>query len=72
MDIYYLFFLNQQLPTHLVILLQVHDDQKRVVTPQQARELGSNGIVVGRPITLAEDPVSAYQMIRQAFMEGEN
>ena len=52
--------------------LQVHDDQKRVVTPQQARELGSNGIVVGRPITLAEDPVSAYQTIRQAFMEGEN
>ena len=52
--------------------LQVHDDQKRVVTPQQAHELGSNGIVVGRPITLAEDPVSAYQTIRQAFMEGEN
>ena len=52
--------------------LLVHDDQKRVVTPQQARELGSNGIVVGRPITLAEDPISAYKAIRHAFMEGED
>ena len=51
--------------------LSVHDDQKRVVTPAQARQLGSNGIVVGRPITQSDNPVAAYQAIRQAFMEGE-
>ncbi|WP_251546030.1 orotidine-5'-phosphate decarboxylase [Limosilactobacillus caecicola] len=51
--------------------LSVHDDQKRVVTPAQARELGSNGIVVGRPITQSKEPIAAYQAIRQAFMEGE-
>lgn len=44
------------------------DDQKRVVTPAQARELGSNAIVVGRPITRAQDPVAAYHTIRQEFM----
>lgn len=44
------------------------DDQKRVVTPAQARELGSNAIVVGRPITLAKDPMKAYNKIRQDFM----
>ena len=44
------------------------DDQKRVVTPAQARELGSNAIVVGRPITLAKDPMKAYNEIRQDFM----
>lgn len=51
--------------------LDVHDDQKRVVTPAQARKLGSNGIVVGRPITQSQDPISAYQKIRRGFMEGE-
>lgn len=51
--------------------LSVHDDQKRVVTPAQAHELGSNGIVVGRPITQSDDPVAAYKSIRKAFMEGE-
>ncbi|KRM09865.1 orotidine-5'-phosphate decarboxylase [Paucilactobacillus suebicus] len=45
------------------------DDQKRVVTPAQARELGSNGIVVGRPITRSDNPVQAYLDIKQAFME---
>ncbi|MGI6020363.1 MAG: orotidine-5'-phosphate decarboxylase [Lachnospiraceae bacterium] len=35
-------------------------DQKRVMTPAQAREIGSDFIVVGRPITQAEDPVAAY------------
>lgn len=49
----------------------VHDDQKRVVTPVRARQLGSNGIVVGRPITESDHPVAAYQAIRQAFMEEE-
>ena len=51
--------------------LSMHDDQKRVVTPAQARQLGSNGIVVGRPITQSDNPVAAYQAIRQALMEGE-
>jgi len=35
-------------------------DQVRVTTPEKARELGSDYIVVGRPITAAEDPVAAY------------
>lgn len=48
--------------------LQVHDDQKRVVTPRQAHQLGSNGIVVGRPITQSPDPVAAYESIQQAFL----
>lgn len=39
------------------------DDQKRVVTPAQAAKLGSNGLVVGRSITKAADPVAAYQKI---------
>ena len=36
-------------------------DQKRVTTPAKARELGSDYIVVGRPITKSEDPVAAYR-----------
>ncbi len=36
-------------------------DQKRVTTPAEARALGSDYIVVGRPITRAEDPVAAYR-----------
>ena len=36
-------------------------DQKRVTTPARAKELGSDYIVVGRPITRAEDPVAAYR-----------
>lgn len=39
-------------------------DQKRVMTPAQARIIGSDYIVVGRPITQAEDPVAAYQAIK--------
>ena len=35
-------------------------DQKRVMTPEQAKKIGSDYIVVGRPITAAEDPVKAY------------
>lgn len=45
------------------------DDQKRVVTPQEAHRLGANGIVVGRPITQAADPRQAYEAIATAFME---
>lgn len=36
-------------------------DQKRVTTPAKAKEIGSDFIVVGRPITAAEDPVAAYR-----------
>lgn len=37
------------------------NDQKRVTTPKKAAEIGSDYIVVGRPITAAEDPVAAYR-----------
>lgn len=46
-------------------------DQKRVVTPVLAKEIGSSVIVVGRPITQAEDPVAAYQAIKNEW-NGEN
>ncbi|CAJ1225339.1 orotidine 5'-phosphate decarboxylase [Levilactobacillus zymae] len=39
------------------------DDQQRVVTPGRAAALGSNGLVVGRSITRAADPLAAYQRI---------
>lgn len=42
-------------------------DQKRVTTPRDARQLGSNYIVVGRPITAAADPVLAYHQIEEEF-----
>ena len=45
------------------------DDQKRIATPARARELGSDYIVVGRPITQAEDPVAAWQRCRKEFLE---
>ena len=44
------------------------DDQKRVTTPARARELGSDYIVVGRPITRSEDPVAAYRRCRKEFL----
>ena len=44
------------------------DDQKRVTTPQRARELGSDYIVVGRPITRAADPVAAWERCRKEFL----
>lgn len=43
-------------------------DQKRVTTPEQARALGSDLIVVGRPITAAADPVSAYKRCVREFL----
>ena len=42
-------------------------DQVRVTTPARAREIGSDYIVVGRPITAAEDPVAAYRRCRREF-----
>ena len=44
-------------------------DQKRVMTPAQAKAIGSDYIVVGRPITQAEDPVAAWQRCRKEFLE---
>lgn len=44
-------------------------DQKRVTTPQKARELGTDYIVVGRPITQADDPVAAYRKCVKEFLE---
>jgi orotidine-5'-phosphate decarboxylase len=43
-------------------------DQKRVMTPAQAKEIGSDYIVVGRPITAAEDPVAAYKCCVAEFV----
>ena len=42
-------------------------DQKRVTTPAEARRLGSDYIVVGRPITQAADPVAAYRRCVKEF-----
>ena len=44
-------------------------DQKRVATPALARELGADYIVVGRPITKAEDPLAAYHRCVKEFLE---
>lgn len=43
-------------------------DQKRVMTPAQAKEIGSDYIVVGRPITAADDPVKAYERCIEEFV----
>lgn len=43
------------------------DDQKRVTTPEKAREMGSDYIVMGRPITKAEDPLAAYKRALKEF-----
>ena len=42
-------------------------DQKRVTTPEKAKEIGTDFIVVGRPITAAEDPVAAYERCMREF-----
>jgi orotidine-5'-phosphate decarboxylase len=44
------------------------DDQVRITTPAKAREIGSDFIVVGRPITAAADPVAAYNRCLQEFL----
>ena len=46
-------------------------DQKRVMTPAEAKRIGSDYIVVGRPITQAEDPVKAYKEIKKEFLGNE-
>ena len=44
-------------------------DQKRVMTPAQAKAIGSDYIVVGRPITAAADPVTAYERCMAEFCD---
>ena len=44
-------------------------DQVRVTTPERAKEIGSDYIVVGRPITAADDPVAAYRRCMKEFTE---
>ena len=44
------------------------DDQVRITTPASAREIGSDYIVVGRPVTAAPDPVAAYQRCLHEFL----
>lgn len=44
-------------------------DQKRVMTPAEAKKIGSDYIVVGRPITAAEDPVAAYNRCVEEFVD---
>lgn len=43
-------------------------DQVRVMTPAQAKEIGSDYIVVGRPVTQADDPVEAYRRCVREFV----
>ena len=43
-------------------------DQKRVMTPAEAKRIGSDYIVVGRPITAAADPVAAYERCIEEFV----
>ena len=44
------------------------DDQRRIMTPADAKKIGSDYIVVGRPITAAEDPVAAYERCLEEFV----
>lgn len=44
------------------------DDQVRITDPAKAREIGSDYIVVGRPITAADDPVAAYKRCMKDFL----
>ncbi len=44
-------------------------DQVRVTTPERAKEIGSDYIVVGRQITAAEDPVAAYERCLREFVD---
>ena len=52
------------------LLGDAQGDQSRVMTPTQARQRGANGIVVGRSITQAVDPVATYEQVVTAFHKG--
>lgn len=43
------------------------DDQQRFTSPRRARDLGTDYIVVGRPITQAEDPMAVYREVEKSF-----
>ncbi|UEX89379.1 orotidine-5'-phosphate decarboxylase [Staphylococcus ratti] len=45
-----------------------NNDQKRVTTPEQAKQLGSTHIVVGRPITQSSNPVESYHQIKESWL----
>ena len=47
----------------------VADDQVRIMTPEKAKSVGSDYIVVGRPITAADDPVAAYERCVREFVD---
>ena len=47
------------------------ETKKRVMTPADAYQIGSDYIVVGRPITQAADPVAAYHAIRMSGTKTE-
>ena len=47
----------------------VADDQVRIMTPEKAKNAGSDYIVVGRPITAADDPVAAYERCVREFVD---
>ena len=44
-----------------------NDDQKRVMTPIQAIELGANLLVIGRPITMSKDPLNVLKEINKSI-----
>ena len=50
----------------------VADDQVRITTPARAREIGSDFIVVGRPVTAAPDPVASYERCLNEFVYGKD
>ena len=60
---------NERAPQCGVAKIEVADDQKRVMTPAEAKKIGSDYIVVGRPITAADDPVAAYERCVREFVD---
>lgn len=66
--------LRQQLPTDFMLVTPgirpanaTADDQRRIMTPEQAMSVGVNYLVIGRPITQAADPVAALQEINASL-----
>ena len=60
---------NERAPQCGVAKIEVADDQKRVMTPAEAKKIGSDYIVVGRPITASDDPVAAYERCVREFVD---